>query len=479
MTFAGELRASRPHALWTVAIVSASLGAIAVLSGAVIYQVNASRPVGEGTLFAEDARRAVMEAESTGAVSDHELVRHLRNELDIEAVSFVDETGEVTSSSAGGLVGLRLDGLLGMGFENGWFVAIAQPVQSPIEIDGVVEWESGEVLYDVYQPRGPAGGLLLTYDVSELLTRRAQRAGVQAPVVALGGAGLAVAILVGLLVIGRTGAQRRLDTSDFQHRILVDHNQELGSARAQAERALALAEETNRIRSEFVLMINHELRTPLTSVVTGAELLRELGGSMTESERLSLLDDVLADGRRLSSLISQMLTVARIENQGLSYVTRRTPISELVAALEAAAPRVSTMTTDAVRNAVVDTDLEGLILLLCSLTDNATTHGAETVRVSLTDSLGFEPSAEVGRRPETGVFFHIIDDGPGFSPDFIDRAFEKFEKTGRAAGTGLGLYLARMMVEAVGGSISIATSPAGTDMAVGIPLVVDRAEIPA
>jgi len=56
---------------------------------------------------------------------------------------------------------------------------------------------------------------------------------------------------------------------------LEQHNRQLAAAQAEAERALALAEEKNRIRAEFVLIINHELRTPLTTVVTGAELLNE------------------------------------------------------------------------------------------------------------------------------------------------------------------------------------------------------------
>ena len=79
----------------------------------------------------------------------------------------------------------------------------------------------------------------------------------------------------------------------------------------QLVRALEAEKETNRIRSEFVLMINHELRTPLTSVVTGAELLRANG--MAEKDRQELVEDMVRDGNRLDDLISQMLTVARIE----------------------------------------------------------------------------------------------------------------------------------------------------------------------
>ena len=93
-------------------------------------------------------------------------------------------------------------------------------------------------------------------------------------------------------------------------------------------KALATEKETNRIRSEFVLMINHELRTPLTSVVSGAEVLAEFG--LPEDDRQMIIADMLRDGRRLDGLISQMLTVARIENSGLNFSLTRTEVSRVL-----------------------------------------------------------------------------------------------------------------------------------------------------
>ena len=62
------------------------------------------------------------------------------------------------------------------------------------------------------------------------------------------------------------------------------------------------------------------------------------------------------------------------------------------------------------------------------------------------------------------------DNGPGIEAEFIPHIFEKFEKRGTASGTGLGLYLAKLMVEGIDGSISVETGPNGTTMAVGVPL---------
>jgi signal transduction histidine kinase len=92
------------------------------------------------------------------------------------------------------------------------------------------------------------------------------------------------------------------------------------------------------------------------------------------------------------------------------------------------------------------------------------------VEITPSEGLPFDPQVEVGNRPASAVFFLIRDNGPGIEPAFVSHIFEKFEKRGRASGTGLGLYLAKLMVEGIDGSISVETGPAGTTMAVGVPL---------
>ncbi len=118
------------------------------------------------------------------------------------------------------------------------------------------------------------------------------------------------------------------------------------------------------------------------------------------------------------------------------------------------------------------TDPTTLGELVGSLADNAVTHGAGTVTLSSAGELPFEPMVEVGTRPSPAVHFLVADDGPGISADFLPRIFEKFEKDSFSSGTGLGLYLARIIVEALHGSLSVTTSEAGTTIAVSIPVAV-------
>jgi signal transduction histidine kinase len=327
----------------------------------------------------------------------------------------------------------------------------------------------------VLMPFEGGGGLVVEYDISALLSRRARLSAVQPINLAAGVAAVALMTGSGLLVLARQGAQRRAAQAAIERHYLEqrsseleDHNRQLDEARSKAERALALAEETNRVRSEFVLMINHELRTPLTSIVTGSELLATEWDQLEEATRASLLEDVVADGRRLKELITQMLVVARIENRSLQYELRQVRSETLLSRLAALSPRTGLWPAGQEVPPVL-TDVETLAHLLVSLADNARTHGASQVDIEVAEGLPFEPLVEVGVRPVHGVFFLIKDNGPGIDAAFVPHMFEKFEKRGRSSGTGLGLYMAKLMVEGIEGSISVSTDADGTTMAVGVP----------
>ena len=471
---------------WTWAAAAALAGAVAAgaITGAVLHQRQADRPIGEGQLFLEEsaAAQTMVETKLGGGMSLDETVRHVRNALGIEAVGIVDGEGRLLSVTSANLVGTQIhDGLLAFGLSPGRFAAVAAPLTQPMYIDGVVEWGSGEVLYQVLQPvSGGDGALLLYYDVSELLERRQRTHGTQPATQQLLGLAVSFIVVALLLLIGRARAvshfRKVMVETEYLRRHsaeLEQHNRELDVARAEAERALALAEETNRIRAEFVLMINHELRTPLTSVVTGAELIQS-DLELTPIDRQQIVADMVTDGRRLQEMITQMLAVARIENRGLDYTLREVPVADVRQEIERRHPKA--WRHDTPRHLDPDgaylwTDPTTLSQLIASLTDNAFTHGATQVELAHTNCVPFTPMMEFGNRPEQVVCFLVRDNGPGIDLDFLPRAFEKFEKHGPSLGTGLGLYVARIMVEALQGSLAVETSPKGTTMAVAVPLV--------
>lgn len=460
--------------MWTVGIVTALVVALACLTAALLYQRDVSAPVGEGRLFKTEAMSASARyAALTADGTDPDLaVRTLRNDLAIEAVGVIDPSLRVVYSTAHEQVGDEVGAFLGGALADGRFAAQAVELTHPLSIDRVEEWQPGSVVYQVVQPVDPEAGLILSYDISELLARRSQSSALQPLTAQLAIAGLVAAGLSVGLWFARSRARRRIRETQREAEMLAArsrdlerHNKELDAARREAERALELAEETNRIRSEFVLMINHELRTPLTSVVTGAEVLLDQP-EMGSADRNELLGHLVEDGRRLVELMSQMLTVARVENRSLQFTLTEIPADQV---LQRLAGRWEWLDVAPTTGITVESDRDALIQLIHSLADNARSHGAERVGVTVARDLPFVPDHTVGKEPDDPVYFLIKDDGPGIDHDFLPRAFEKFEKRGRTSGTGLGLYLVRMMAEAIDGYLAVSTSPSGTTMAVGVP----------
>ena len=475
---------TKPSWTWAAVAALAGLFAAGAITAAVLNQRQADRPIGEGQLFLEEgaAAQVMVEDSFRGGMGLDEAVRHLRNALGIAAVGIVDGEGRLLSVTSANLVGTQIhDGLLAFGLSPGRFAAIAAPLTEPIFIDGVAEWASGEVLYHVLQPVSDGDeALLLYYDLSELLERRTNTEGIQPATRQLLGLAASFIVVALLLLIGRARAVRYFrkvaQETEYLRRHsaeLEGHNRELEAARAEAERALALAEETNRIRAEFVLMINHELRTPLTSVVTGAELIRS-APELSPKDRQQIVEGMVTDGRRLQEMITQMLAVARIENRGLNYTLRDVSVADVCEEIEKKHPEALRHKAPFHKDSdgpYVRTDPRTLSQLIASLTDNAFTHGATHVELVYANRVPFTPMMEVGNRPEMAVCFLVRDNGPGIDLDFLPRAFEKFEKHSPSLGTGLGLYVARIMVEALEGSLAVETSSEGTTMAVAVPLV--------
>ena len=438
---------------------------------AVLVQEEASKPIGEGDVFINDARTAAAHIESN---ADPDIaVRVARNDLGVEAVSVLDASGNVIASTSSNKVGYQLSNqLLLAAVENQRFTAVALAIESPIVLDGIETWPAGTVLYQVVHPIEEASNaLLIHYDVPELLGRRTQPGELQPATLQLAGAAATFAILGVLAIFGRGRTARRYEAIELESNFLRRHsaeleqtNADLEEARKAAEDALELAEEKIRIRSEFVLMINHELRTPLTSVVTGAELVRS--ADLEDNEKASLIDSMVQDGNRLLEIIDQILAVARIENRGLSREMTEHSIEELCALISAS--RTPDQQADELR---IKTDLSALKLVVGSLVDNARTHGANRVDVVCSAESTISPDLEVGSRPESAAFVAVADDGPGIDPEFLPRIFEKFEKSSFSSGTGLGLYMARMVVDALDGSLAVQTSPAGTTFEIALPAV--------
>jgi signal transduction histidine kinase len=229
---------------------------------------------------------------------------------------------------------------------------------------------------------------------------------------------------------------------------------------------LASLEESYRLQQRFVADAAHELRAPLTAILGNLDLLSRTPG-MTEEERGEALDYADAEARRLSRIVSELLTLARAD---AGQTLERRPV-ELDRVLLDALSDARTLAKDRtieLRNfapAVVHGDADRLKQLLVNLLDNAAKYSPpeSPITVGLTTSNG-----------EAALI--VSDGGPGIDPEDLPHLFERFYRAdlGRSrdpGGTGLGLAIVQWIVEQHEGTITIdSTTGLGTTVAVRLPL---------
>ena len=200
----------RVSRLWlSTAVAALALGAVAALI-AVRHQVHASRPIGEGELFAVEARETRDVLDAAGPDLD-KAVRALRNDLTIDAVGIIDASGTFIAATSPSLIGRPLPSeFLRGAVGTSTFRAVAGSPGAPITIDGVEEWTAQDVLYEVAQPLADGNAAVLMYDIAELTRRRANSAGIRTTTLQIGSVSLFLLILGFVLLAGRAGASRRL-----------------------------------------------------------------------------------------------------------------------------------------------------------------------------------------------------------------------------------------------------------------------------
>jgi signal transduction histidine kinase len=224
----------------------------------------------------------------------------------------------------------------------------------------------------------------------------------------------------------------------------------------EAERTTA--EELRRLsalRADFVSLVSHELRSPMASVIGSARTLQLRWRELSPEQRESFLALIAHETSRLADLIGDVLDTSRIEAGTFSYSFDDVDLALLVRDSAAAAGRGQDEVP--VRAVVHDPlprvrgDRERLRQVLVNLIDNAVKYSPPGLEVSV------EAQSRNGR-----VVIEVRDQGPGILPEHHNVIFEKFGRVqGGSAkpGTGLGLFIARSIAEAHGGSLGVRSSP--------------------
>jgi signal transduction histidine kinase len=214
-------------------------------------------------------------------------------------------------------------------------------------------------------------------------------------------------------------------------------------------------------RRSFLRMVSHELRTPLNAIIGFSEILsHELCGPLGAPQYREYAELIGASGHRLLKLVNQILEIVRLEGGSAEFDLHREPLAPIIQdafnqvrdEAEEADVRLL-LSARELPDAVVDA--RAMAGVLVNLLRNAITHSPPGAAIVVD-----------GVRVERRVVLTVRDQGPGVPAEDIDRIMRPFEQgehalTRATQGAGLGLPIARLLCQAMGGSLHLEPSQDG------------------
>jgi two-component system sensor histidine kinase KdpD len=246
--------------------------------------------------------------------------------------------------------------------------------------------------------------------------------------------------------------------------------------RAELQREAASAEsmvETDRLRTALLRAVSHDLRTPLATIKASLTSLIETGVDWTPDETRAFLQTALEETERLNRLVGHLLDASRVQVGAVHVFFRPVGVAEVVVSalsgLASGADRVTVEISESLPEVQTDPDL--LERVVANLVENALTWSPsdQVVRIS---------AGEVAGR----IDLRISDRGPGIPTSARDQVFQPFQRMGDSPnreGVGLGLPVARGLLEAMGNELVIEDTPGGgTTMVIALKIA-GVVEVPA
>ena len=273
------------------------------------------------------------------------------------------------------------------------------------------------------------------------------------------------------LLVQRELPLRRVDGSVFPAELALSDWTEQGRVQhTLVIRDLTERRHVERMKDEFLATVSHELRTPLTSIRGALSLLASGSAGALPKAAVPLAEVAKRNAERLSSLIDDILDLTKLEGNQMVLQLRLARLDvllrEAITSNQGYAQRagVSLSSDLSEGSPQVRVDGERFLQVMANLLSNAIKHSASGDTVSI--SLDWTASH---------VRVRVRDRGPGVDPRFRGRMFEKFSQADGSdrrakGGTGLGLYISRMLVERMGGLLSVDSVPGeGATFSVELP----------
>jgi two-component system, OmpR family, phosphate regulon sensor histidine kinase PhoR len=225
----------------------------------------------------------------------------------------------------------------------------------------------------------------------------------------------------------------------------------------------------SRAHTDFVANASHELRTPLASIIGYAETLADEQGELAPATQRKFLDTILAESRRMESLVGDLMSLSRVEAEKHEAPSERISLKQHVerAARDAAGPdRQHRLLLECEQDFVVEADWRQIEQLVRNLVDNGMKYGGEAESVVVT----------LDEAPGGDARLAVRDFGEGIAPEHVPHLTRRFYRTdpGRSrasGGTGLGLAIVKHIVERHRGRLDIASEVGeGTLVTVRLPV---------
>jgi signal transduction histidine kinase len=251
---------------------------------------------------------------------------------------------------------------------------------------------------------------------------------------------------------------------------VLDRDEPLSGRTAFVLRDVTDSRDQRPVREAFLAVLSHELRTPITTIYAGSSVLARRPG-LSPSATRTLAADISAEAARLYDLVEDLLVLARLERRVLD------PLDE---------PVLIRRSVDSTIRMIVDR-LGDVAIERAGVADAPPVHGDATYVDQACRNLimasiryaGSEPGrqivVEVRSDPDAGeVTVAVLDRGPGLTDGELDHAFKlpNGSAVGRLAGSGVGPFVARHLVESMGGRVWARNRPGG-GLETGFALPID------
>jgi len=218
----------------------------------------------------------------------------------------------------------------------------------------------------------------------------------------------------------------------------------------------------NKITDEFVSTLSHEIRTPLTSIKGFAQTILDNYDSFNDEQKKKFLNIIAEQSQRLVNLVENVLNVAKLEEEEDLVIKEIDPEFIVKKTLELVKinckDRIFNIKTEENISNVIG-DYDKLQQVLTNIFDNACKYSDDKIDINILKSGKIE----------------VIDYGVGITDSQKDMIFEKFYRaqnllTGKTQGSGLGLYIAKSLIEKMNGNIGVESKEGFTKFSIELPV---------